>query len=82
MLNLISIIAAAVGYFLFFITEWTVFPLLLMIGSFIIALIDLISLYRKEKLLFSDFIKEAFRTNWGSMISILAGLFFIWLLII
>lgn len=81
MLNLISIIAAGIGYLLFFITEWTVLPLLLMIGSFIIAIIDLISLYRKEKLIFSDFIKEAFRTNWGSMIAVLAGLSFICLII-
>ncbi len=83
MLSIISLICTAVGYILFFFTENMVaFPIFLMIAATVIAAIDLVSLYKKEKLDFSDFIKEAFMTNWGSMISVLGAIFFIFLCII
>lgn len=83
MLSIISLICTAVGYILFFFTENMVaFPIFLMIAAAVIAAIDLVSLYKKEKLDFSDFIKEAFMTNWGSVISVLGAVFFIFLCII
>lgn len=83
MLSILSIICTAIGYLLFFFTDNLIsLPIFLIIAAFVIALIDLITLYKKEKLIFSDFAKEAFRTNWGSAISIIAGLFFIWLCIL
>ena len=81
MLSLIAFICSVAGYVLFFLTEWVVFPILLMVAGVVVALVDLVTLYTKEKLLFNDFVKEAFRTNWGSMIAVLAAIFFIWLLI-
>ncbi len=83
MLSKISIICTAIGYLLFFFTENLIaLPIFLIIAAVVIAAIDLVALYKKDKLIFSDFVKEAFRTSWGSSISLIAGLFFIWLLII
>jgi hypothetical protein len=82
MLSIISIICAAIGYLLFFITKLVGFPIILIVVSFILSLVDLVSLYTKEKLLFSDFVKEAFHSKWGSAIAFLAGINFIWLFII
>jgi len=83
MLSIISLICTVVGYILFFFTENMVaFPIFLMVAATVIAAIDLVSLYKKEKLDFSDFTKGAFMTNWGSMISVLGAIFFIFLCII
>lgn len=81
MLSLVSIICMVIGYILFFITNMIAFPTILIIAGFIIALIDLIILYNKEKLQFSDFLTEAFHTSLGSTIAFLAGIIFILLLI-
>lgn len=83
MFSLIAGVCTAVGYLLFFFTDdMIVFPLILMIAAMILAIIDLTAMYQREKLLFSDFVKEAFRTNFGSTISVIAGLFFVLLCII
>ena len=83
MLSTIALICTAVGYLLFFFTENMVaFPIFLIIAATVVSLMDLVSLYKKEKLDFSDFVKEAFATNWGSMISVIGALFFIFLCII
>lgn len=82
MLSIISLICAIIGYLLFFLTEMVGFPIVLIAGAFILSLVDLVALYTKEKLLFGDFVKEAFHSNWGSAIAILAGGNFIWLFII
>ena len=82
MLSIISVICAAAGYLLFFLTEMVTFPVILIAGGFILSLVDLVSLYTREKLMFSDFVKEAFHSNWGSVIAFLAGINFIWLFII
>lgn len=83
MLSIISLICIVVGYILFFFTENMIaFPIFLMIVATILAIIDLVSLYKKERLDFNDFIKEAFMTNWGSMITVLGSIFFILICII
>lgn len=82
MLSIISFICAAIGYVLFLFTEMITFPIILIAAGFLLALVDLVSLYQKEKLLFSDFVKEAFQARWGSTIGFLAGICFIGLLII
>ena len=83
MLSTMALICTAVGYFLFFFTENMVaFPIFLIIAATIISLVDLISLYKKERLDFGDFVKAAFATNWGSMISVIGVLFFVFLCII
>lgn len=81
MLSIISIIAAAIGYFLFFFTEAIQFPMLLIIVSFVVALIDLVTLYNNDKLPFAEFAKKAFKERIGSSISIVAGLVLIILMI-
>lgn len=83
LLSIISLICTAVGYILLFLTENMVaFPIFLIVVATIISLIDLFSLNQKEKLDFSDFITEAFATNWGSMISVIGAIFFVFLCII
>lgn len=83
MLSIISLICTVLGYILFFFTENMIaLPIFLIVAATIIAVVDLVSLYKKEKLQFGDFIKEAFMTNWGSMISVLGAMFFILLCII
>lgn len=83
MLSIISVICAAVGYLLFFFTENMVaFPIILIAAGFILSLVDLVALYTKEKLQFGDFVKEAFQTSWGSAIAFIAGIVFIFLLIL
>lgn len=83
MLSIISFICTAVGYILFFFTENMVaFPIFLIIAATVLAAIDLVSLYKRESLDFQDFIKEAFMTSWGSSISVLGAIFFIFLCII
>ncbi len=82
-MSLISFICIAVGYVLFFFTEDMIaFPIFLIVASAVIAIIDLVSLYKREKLNFSDLIKEASMTNWGSLISVMGAIFFIFLCII
>lgn len=82
MLSIISLICAVIGYFLFIFTDMVGFPVILIAAGFIISLVDLVALYTKEKLLFGDFVKEAFHSNWGSAIAFIAGVNFIWILII
>ena len=83
MLDKIALIFTAVGYFLLLFTENMVaFPIFLIIAAGIISLIDLIPLYKSEKLDFGDFVKEACITNWGSVISVIGVIFFIFLCII
>lgn len=83
MLSTVSLICVAIGYLLFFFTENMVaLPIFLIIAAAVISLIDLVPLYKKERLDFADFVKEAFQTNWGSMISVIGGAFFIFLIII
>ncbi|MDO4608973.1 MAG: hypothetical protein Q4B40_07285 [Clostridia bacterium] len=74
-MSIIAIIMMAIAWFLGLFTELYTLADVLCIASFIIAIIDLVLLYKKEKLDFGDFIKEAFRTNWGSAISIIAALY-------
>lgn len=81
-MSFVALIAAILGYVLFFLTDWVAFPLILIIVSFVVALIDLVTLYNKEKLIFSDFVQEAFREKFGSALSLIAGIGFIILLII
>ena len=82
MLSIISLICAVIGYFLFIFTHIVLFPVILIAAGFILSLVDLVALYTKEKLLFGDFVKEAFHSNWGSAIAFIAGVNFIWILII
>ena len=82
MMSIAALICAVIGYLLFFATDWIGLPLLLMLGSFVIAVIDLVTLYHKEKLLPADFVQEAFRERIGSTLSVIAGLVFIVLLIL
>lgn len=82
MLSIISIICVIVGYLLFFFTELLAFPIILIFGGFLIALVDLGILYAKEKLQFSDLITEAFHSKLGNTLAFLAGIVFIVLLII
>lgn len=82
MFSLVSGICAVVGYILFVFTEMVTFPIILIAIGFILSLVDLVKLYTEEKLQFGDFVKEAFHTSWGSVIAFLAGVGFIWLLII
>lgn len=82
MFSIISVICAAAGYLIFFLTEMIAFPVILIFAGFIIALIDLVKLYTAEKLQFGDFVKEAFQTNCGSVLAFMAGIVFIFLLII
>ena len=82
MLSIISVVCAAIGYLLFIFTEMVAFPIILIAAGFLLALVDLVSMYQKEKLLFSDFVKETFQTHWGNAIGFLAGICFIGLLII
>ena len=83
MLSTVSLICVAIGYLLFFFTENMVaLPIFLIIAAGVISLIDLVPLYKKERLDFSDFVKEAFQTNFGSMISVIGAIFFIFLIII
>ena len=58
------------------------FPFILIIAGLVLSLVDLVMLYSKEKLQFDDFIKEAFQTNWGSIISFIGGVAFLILLFI
>lgn len=72
----------ALGYFLFIFTESMMgFSVFLIIAATVISLIDLISLYKKEKLDFNDFVTQAFATNWGSMISVIGGISFAFIFI-
>lgn len=82
MLSLISLVCAVLGYILFFLTEMAIFPFILIIAGLVLSLVDLVMLYSKEKLQFDDFIKEAFQTNWGSIISFIGGVAFLILLFI
>ncbi|MGN1138358.1 MAG: hypothetical protein ACI4RM_02840 [Ruminococcus sp.] len=82
MLSIISVLCAVVGYLLFFLTKMIGFPVVLIAIGFILSLVDLVSLYTKEKLQFGDFVKEAFHSKWGSVIAFLAGINFIWLIIV
>lgn len=82
MLSIISLICMALGYFLFIFTESMMgFSVFLIIAATVISLIDLISLYKKEKLDFNDFVTQAFATNWGSMISVIGGISFAFIFI-
>lgn len=82
MLSIVALVCTAIGYFLLLFTEdMVVIPILLILVASVVSLIDLVSLYKKEKLEFGDFVKEAFMTNWGSMISVIGALFFILLCI-
>ena len=82
MLSIISLIGMALGYFLFIFTESMMgFSVFLIIAATVISLIDLISLYKKEKLDFNDFVTQAFATNWGSMISVIGGISFAFIFI-
>lgn len=82
MLSIISFICAIIGYVLFYITDLTSFPVILIFAGFILSVIDIVSLYNKEKLQPGDFVKEVIHSSWGSAIAFLAGIYFIWLLII
>ena len=83
MLSTGALICTAIGYLLFFFTENMVaLPIFLIIAAGVISLIDLVPLYKKERLDFGDFVKEAFQTNFGSMISVIGAIFFILLIII
>lgn len=77
MLSIISLICAVIGYFLFIFTDLVGFPVILIAAVFILSLVDLVALYTKEKLLFGEFVKEAFHLNWGSAIAFIAGVNFI-----
>lgn len=77
MLNKISAALTVIGYAIFFFTDGISFPLLLIAAGFIVAIVDLVVLYTQEKLMIDDYIKEAFRTNWGSAVSIVAGIGFL-----
>lgn len=81
MLNLVSLICAAIGYVLFFATELVSLPVLLIAAGFIISLVDLVVFYNREKLQFGDFVKEVFVEKWGSAIAFIAGIVFIILII-
>ena len=81
MLSIMALVAAAIGYFLFFFTEAIEFPMLLIIISFVVALIDLVTLYNKGKIPFNEFAKKAFKERIGSSISVVAGIFLIFLII-
>ena len=82
MLSIISLICTAIGYLLFIFTENMVaFPIFLIFVATVISLIDLISIYKKEKLDFNDFVTQAFATNWGSMISVIGGISFAFIFI-
>ena len=62
MLSIMALVAAAIGYFLFFFTEAIEFPMLLIIISFVVALIDLVTLYNKGKIPFNEFAKKALKS--------------------
>ena len=82
-MRLIAGICTVIGYALFFFTDDMItFLLFLMAIAFVLAIVDLTAMYQREKLLFGDFVKEAFRTNFGSTISVIAGFGFVWLCII
>ena len=79
MLSIIALICVVVGYLLFFFTENMIaFPIIAILAGFIISIVDLVLLYKEEKLQFGDFVKEAFHTSWGSAIAFIAGINFIW----
>ena len=82
MLSIISLICAALGYILFFFTDMLTFPIILIVAGFVVALVELIPLYQKDKLPLREFIKEALNTSWGSIIGVLAGVNFAWLIFI
>ena len=82
MLSIISFICAAIGYVLFLFTEMITFPIILIAVGFLLALVDLVSLYQKEKVVLSDFLNEGLPARWGRAIRFLGGICFIGLLII
>ncbi len=81
MLSIISLILTAVGYCLFIFTEAVVFPVIMIFVSAGIGLAVLIPQYKSEKLVFSDFVKETFGSNYGSLIAVIGAIFFLVLLI-
>ncbi len=75
MLSIISLV-------LFFFTDMLVFPIILIVAGFVIALVELMPMYKKENLPLGEFIKEALNTSWGSIMGVLAGVNFAWLIFI
>lgn len=71
-MNLIALICTVVSYLLFFIFDLTVLPFAILIVGAVIGAIDLIQFYGKEKPIFEDFVKDAFREHFGSSISVVA----------
>ena len=74
-MSLIAGILTAIAWVLAFLTEWNFIIGIACIAGVVIGVIDLITLHKKEKLLFGDFVKEAFRTNLGSMFAVITGPF-------
>ncbi len=81
-MSILSLIAAIIGYALFFLTEWVGFPVLLMLISLGVALVDLTRFYVQEKIPFSELVKSAFQERTGSTLSVVAAIGFVLLIIL
>ncbi len=73
-LGLISLVLVVLGWIIWIFAESMTFPIILAIVGIAIGVFDLFKLWKQEKLLFQDFVKEAFRTNWASSMAIVGGL--------
>ncbi len=82
MLSTISLILTVLGYILFLFTEAVVLPIIMILVSAGMGFAVLIPLYQSEKLAFSDFVKAAFQSNYGSCIAVIGAVFLILLPII
>lgn len=80
-MSIVALVATIVAYVLCVYSNLVTLPIILMIISFIIGIIDLVMFYNEEKPIFSDFARDAFRERFGSSISVVAGVGFILLLI-
>ena len=76
-MSFIALICTIVSYLLFFIFDLAVLPFAILIAGAVMGVIDLIQFYGKEKPIFEDFVKDAFREHFGSSISVVAVLGFI-----